>query len=163
NWSLGTLKRRLERGRGLLRARLARRGLTLGAPLAATLLAESAASALPAAMLQSAIVTVREATRGGTLDSPVSGLVDHMIRRLAFDKAKGVVAVMVALAIAATGTFAGYRLVARDGGIDNRARTNVEQPRRQRQQPQGQRRRTVPDPTGVPLPAGALLRIRGEP
>src|SRR5256885_1825097 len=38
-WSLSTLRRRLARGRGLLRARLAGRGATLGAGLLAGLLA----------------------------------------------------------------------------------------------------------------------------
>src|SRR5262249_35924007 len=42
-WSLATLKRRLEQGRKLLRARLTRRGLTLSAGLLATLAAEATA------------------------------------------------------------------------------------------------------------------------
>jgi RNA polymerase sigma factor (sigma-70 family) len=44
-WSLSTLKRRLERGREVLRARLARRGLALSAVLSAALLAQNTASA----------------------------------------------------------------------------------------------------------------------
>jgi RNA polymerase sigma factor (sigma-70 family) len=50
-WSIGTLRGRLERGRNLLRARLARRGFPLSAALLAVALAERAASApLPAAL-----------------------------------------------------------------------------------------------------------------
>ena len=49
-WPLSTLKLRLSQGRELLRRRLARRGLTLGAVLSAAVLSEGAASAaLPAA------------------------------------------------------------------------------------------------------------------
>lgn len=51
-WSLGTLRGRLERGRELLRSRLARRGLTLsGALLSALLTQQSAAGAFPAGLL----------------------------------------------------------------------------------------------------------------
>jgi RNA polymerase sigma factor (sigma-70 family) len=54
-WPLGTLKRRLEQARGLLRARLARRGLTVPAALAAALVGEAATSAaVPAALAESA-------------------------------------------------------------------------------------------------------------
>src|SRR5262249_43849378 len=45
-WPRGTLKRRLERGRELLKGRLTRRGLTLGAALCATL-STGAALAVP--------------------------------------------------------------------------------------------------------------------
>lgn len=50
-WTLGALKMRLERGRQLLRTRLARRGLTAPAALLAMLMAQHAtASPLPAAL-----------------------------------------------------------------------------------------------------------------
>jgi RNA polymerase sigma factor (sigma-70 family) len=46
-WSLSTLRRRLDRAKELLRARLARRGATLSAGLFAGALARSAAAAVP--------------------------------------------------------------------------------------------------------------------
>src|SRR5262249_22252782 len=50
-WTLGTLKMRLERGRQLLRSRLARRGLSVSAVLLALLLAQQAsASPVPVAL-----------------------------------------------------------------------------------------------------------------
>src|SRR5262249_39745714 len=49
-WSLGTLRRRLAQGRGVLRARLERRGLALSSALLATLLAPAARQAAPAAL-----------------------------------------------------------------------------------------------------------------
>jgi RNA polymerase sigma factor (sigma-70 family) len=58
-WHRGTLKRRVERARDLLRARLHQRGLTLTAGLLALVLAPPAASAtLPAGLVER---TVREA------------------------------------------------------------------------------------------------------
>jgi RNA polymerase sigma factor (sigma-70 family) len=58
-WSVGTLKGRLERGRDLLRARLARRGLTLSAALLASMLAAGQTSAVPLAL---ASATAKAAT-----------------------------------------------------------------------------------------------------
>ncbi len=56
-WSVGSLKGRLERGREILRSRLAKRGLALSAALAATLL--TAAGAQAAVPLTLGIETVR--------------------------------------------------------------------------------------------------------
>ena len=53
-WSLSTLRRRLERGKELLRARLTRRGATLSAGLFAGVLAPSTAAALPRTLAASA-------------------------------------------------------------------------------------------------------------
>jgi RNA polymerase sigma factor (sigma-70 family) len=61
-WSVGTLRRRLERGRRLLHARLSRRGVTLSAGLAGVLLAET--SPVPAA-LQAATQTAAASVIGG--------------------------------------------------------------------------------------------------
>jgi RNA polymerase sigma factor (sigma-70 family) len=50
-WSLSTLKRRLDRGREALRARLSRRGVTLSGALLSAALAEDAGAAAPPAAL----------------------------------------------------------------------------------------------------------------
>src|SRR5262245_48929086 len=61
--SLGTLKRRLEQGRGLLRARLTRRGLGLSAALMAAMLTPVAATAaLPAPLAQAAVTAGLQAS-----------------------------------------------------------------------------------------------------
>lgn len=51
-WSVSTLRRRLDRGKELLRARLTRRGATLGAGLFAGVLAPSARAAVPGRLLE---------------------------------------------------------------------------------------------------------------
>jgi WD40 repeat protein len=162
NWSLGTLKRRLERGRELLRVRLTRRGLAIGAPLAVTLLAEGPAMALPATLLYATLATVRITALAGTLTPRVATLVESMTRALALDKAKRVLAVGLVLAVVATGSFAGYRLVV-GSAPGNDAGAGVDPLRGGRNRPRKERRNPVPDPLGVPLPAGALLRIRDQP
>jgi RNA polymerase sigma factor (sigma-70 family) len=58
-WALRTLERRLERGRAILHARLARRGLTVAALLSATLLLAPPARALPAGLLAATVKAAR--------------------------------------------------------------------------------------------------------
>jgi RNA polymerase sigma factor (sigma-70 family) len=59
-WSLGTLKRRLERARALLRSRLARRGFAPAAPLALALAApEVGTAALAPPLVQAALAGAR--------------------------------------------------------------------------------------------------------
>jgi RNA polymerase sigma factor (sigma-70 family) len=82
---LGTLKGRLERGKGLLRSALGRRGLSLSAVLVAALADSRDASAVPAPVTQTAL-------RAALLSSPARGL------------ARGKLAACVlALALAAAG------------------------------------------------------------
>ncbi len=56
NWSLSTLRRRLEAGRELLRGRMVRRGATLGAGLFASILSPSAIRATLTAELRQAVL-----------------------------------------------------------------------------------------------------------
>src|SRR5437899_1885676 len=79
-WSLSTLRRRLERGRELLRGRLARRGVALSAALAGPLVLPSTVPAtLPAGLL---VTTVQAGlasacgTTGGMISAPVARLVE---------------------------------------------------------------------------------------
>src|SRR5205807_7377872 len=64
-WSLRTLERRLARGRDLLRARLARRGLTLSAAGLAALLTQSAANAATPARLVASLARAAGAFAAG--------------------------------------------------------------------------------------------------
>jgi RNA polymerase sigma factor (sigma-70 family) len=82
-WSLSTLRRRLERGKELLRARLTRRGATLAGALLAGALAPSAAAAVPPRLAASASPAVSP--------SPLA-------QSLAAEAARGAVGVKFALA-----------------------------------------------------------------
>jgi RNA polymerase sigma factor (sigma-70 family) len=68
-WSLSTLRRRLDRAKELLRARLTRRGAALSAGLFAGLLAPSASAAVPANLADAAVLAAR---------GPVSPAVDAL-------------------------------------------------------------------------------------
>jgi RNA polymerase sigma factor (sigma-70 family) len=106
-WSVGTLRGRLERGRERLRLRLTRRGLTLPAALAASVLVESAASAaLPAELAETTIkaAIVFAAGKGlAAVSAPVAALVKGALRAMFLSKVKVVVAVVLALGLLGTG------------------------------------------------------------
>jgi RNA polymerase sigma factor (sigma-70 family) len=96
-WSLGTLKRRLEEGRGILRARLERRGLALPAAL----LAVSAATAtVPAAL---AATTVHAAATGAAVPPAVAKLAASALRASAPGWFKIVAGVLLAAGLLAVG------------------------------------------------------------
>src|SRR5262249_37968803 len=91
-WSLATLKRRLERGRALLRARLERRGFELPAALAGVLVAEGVGRAMvPAALAQS---VVRAATNA-VATSPRVWALTHRFGHGAFLSPLRVAAVLI--------------------------------------------------------------------
>jgi RNA polymerase sigma factor (sigma-70 family) len=71
--SLATLDRRLGRGRALLKARLARRGLTLALALFPTLLSQAAASSgVPASLASSTLKAATTVAAGGAATSVIS-------------------------------------------------------------------------------------------
>jgi len=90
-WNKWTLKDRLEQARDLLRKRLTRRGVIPSAALFATLLARDAASAVPAALLDSMAHACSLVASGqpaaGAVSAQAAGLADHAIRGIAFTKA----------------------------------------------------------------------------
>jgi RNA polymerase sigma factor (sigma-70 family) len=113
-WSLGTLKRRLDEGRGILRARLERRGLALPAAL----LALGAAATVPAALA----AAVRAAVMGAAVPARVAGLTEAALRAAAPGWFKIVAGVLLAagLVAAGAGLFAD-RTPAAGAGADEKA------------------------------------------
>src|SRR5262245_61889993 len=72
-WTLGTLKMRLERGRQLLRSRLARRGLSVSAVLLAMLLAQQATAGPAPAVLATTTVKAALLFAAGKTAAALSG------------------------------------------------------------------------------------------
>jgi len=120
-WSLGTFKRRLEQGRNLLRARLARRGLTLSAVLLASLLSEKA-SAVPEALATAAVQSARRFAEGSPgIPVRVGALSDWLIRALLVTRCKMASALLlVSLIMVGAGTLVQRALAQR--GSDDAAR-----------------------------------------
>jgi RNA polymerase sigma factor (sigma-70 family) len=147
-WSLGTLRRRLEQGRNLLRLRLARRGLAPSAALAAGLLAEKGGTAaVPAALLN--------ATAGAALLFGVGGkpavsaravaLAEGMARAVLLARLKVGAALLFALGLL---TFAAGVLGGAPGD-DGPAAPD----------PPAAAKRAGADLYGDPLPPGAVVRL----
>jgi RNA polymerase sigma factor (sigma-70 family) len=143
-WRPGALKGRLERGRDLLRGRLARRGLTLSAGLLGTLLSQADATALPAGLTAT---TVRAALHSAGAGA-AGALADAGVRMLAASRLKAGVALMLILL-----TMAGAGLAARPrpGAAPDRPPAPAEE------KPVVERR----DGNGDALPEGALARLGG--
>src|SRR5262245_17135883 len=117
--SVSTLDRRLEHGRGLLRARLVRRGVALSVTLIPALLSQGAASArVPPALLAStgraaASLLGGKATAAGVVSAKAASLAEGVLRTMLW---KQVMALAVAFAaaglIAVAGGELGYQVVA---------------------------------------------------
>jgi RNA polymerase sigma factor (sigma-70 family) len=103
--SVGTVKGRLERGRNLLRDRLARRGVTLTAGLLAAVADSPAAGALPSRLAES---TLRAAM--GQASGPVAALAQGVTASMILTKMKIVAAFVLLLAVGLATTAALARL-----------------------------------------------------
>ena len=107
--SLATLKRRLERGRDLLRIRLEHRGLTVASALSGVVLAESAAqTAVPGPLLASTVqaallMAADKPLVAGLVSAKAATLMEGMVRLMWITKLR-IVALYIAIAVAATGT-----------------------------------------------------------
>jgi RNA polymerase sigma factor (sigma-70 family) len=139
------LRGRLYRGREWLRARLARRGLTLPAGLSAFLLANGLAVAVPGSLADGA---VRAA--GGPAPAHVSALAETGLRALAPLKVRG--AALLGLALGMLGLAA---------GLLPWAQPEAPRPELVQAQEKGPRKEEKPaaDVHGGALPAGAVARL----
>jgi RNA polymerase sigma factor (sigma-70 family) len=140
-WPRGTLKRRLERGRELLRRRLSRRGVTLGSGLFVSALAVNAA---PAA-LRSAAVRAALAFHGGELTTPAALLARAALPSASALRLKSLGVLMLVLGCAA----AAAGLTARQAAAPPQADTK----------PPAEAKRVRLDRYGDALPEGAKLRL----
>jgi len=100
-WSFGTFRRRLERGRELLHSRLTGRGVALSAALFPALLAQQSAASVPAALLSATCEAAALFASGQTSTEaaalPIILLAEGFMRSMLFTKLKiaaGVLAVL---------------------------------------------------------------------
>jgi RNA polymerase sigma factor (sigma-70 family) len=158
--SVDTVKGRLERGRELLRSRLARRGLSLSAVLVVPALAAQATSAaVPAAL---AAATVKGALRfratraAGAVAGSVAALANEALRSPFLNTLKMGVLLAVALGALALGA---SLIVHPEQAAGQLQAKPPDQPRAQARDAQTPASGTLTDVYGDPLPAGALARL----
>jgi RNA polymerase sigma factor (sigma-70 family) len=94
-WSVSTLKRRLARGRDLLRARLDRRGFGLAAGLAAVLNAHSLNATVPATLM----TATARLTGGAVAPAAVATLAGEVAREVAWGRLRAATGAMLALTV----------------------------------------------------------------
>jgi RNA polymerase sigma factor (sigma-70 family) len=146
-WSVATLKRRLERGRELLAARLHRRGLTLGALLASLTFSDGAVSAgVPLALLTS---TVAAALSDGAAPALVSAQTAWLLRgawqTMLLGKGKALFGVVLGMVLIAGMSAVMFRLAPP-------AEQQAGSPPQEASTPRADR-------GSDPVPAGAVLRL----
>jgi RNA polymerase sigma factor (sigma-70 family) len=103
-WSLSTLKRRLERGREMLRLRLVRRGLTFSAALFAPMLTQGTAkAALAPGLVQATLRSALQLTAGqpmaGLASAQVTALVEGGLKTMLATKLKVATALLLAVSV----------------------------------------------------------------
>jgi RNA polymerase sigma factor (sigma-70 family) len=104
-WSFGTLRRRLEQGRALLRVRLTARGATLGAGLMATVLATRGARASVSVSLTRTTINAAETfADGGRLATTAAQLAEEGLQMFGASKLRASVALIVLVCGLAAGT-----------------------------------------------------------
>jgi RNA polymerase sigma factor (sigma-70 family) len=156
-WSAGSVKGRLERGRELLRKRLALRGLALSAALLTSALAgQTARATVPPALALSTVRVLADffLNPATAAPAPVASLADGVLRAMFLSQLK-VASLAVALwaALSAAGLAARHALAAPEADLPAARAGNEPRP-----PAPGPRR----DALGDPLPAGALARLGTE-
>ncbi len=155
-WPEGTVARRLERARELLRLRLVKRGVSLSAGAIAVVLVEKVAAAPVPTML--AINTIKAATTvvagqaagGGFISAQALMLAEETMKGMLFVKAKLVLlALTVSVALGGAG-WAGYQAIAKPAQsapvVKGQENVKVKEA-------------IVTDMYGDPLPDGAVARL----
>ncbi|HWE40544.1 MAG TPA: sigma-70 family RNA polymerase sigma factor [Isosphaeraceae bacterium] len=167
--SESTIRGRLARARGRLRARLSRRGVTLAPAVLGTLLVQQhARAAVPAAWAEAA---VRAATTAGAASAAASALTEEVLKTMAMTQLKTIAAVAVTLggmAGLAAWTFAAPRrpadpLRVAEPGPQAAPKSTATPPAATAQQEPGARKLSasgqVRDEAGRPI-AGAKVYLR---
>jgi RNA polymerase sigma factor (sigma-70 family) len=103
-WTLGTLRGRLERGRELLRSRLVRRGLTLGAALLGSTLAPQATAAVPPSLVMATVQAAKWTLTNPALpislvSAQVAVLTKGALKTMTLTKVKIAAGFLVALSV----------------------------------------------------------------
>jgi RNA polymerase sigma factor (sigma-70 family) len=146
-WPVGSMSKRLARGRDLLRRRLARRGVNLTIGGVAAALAAEVRAALPG-LLGEATVNAAMAFTAGTASGPAAVLAKEMLQNLFFSKLKVAVAVLMLLSVVAGAGALAQQMLLGGPVEENPPIAEADEPKAARV-----------DRYGDPLPDGAVARL----
>src|SRR5262245_20997454 len=159
-WKEGTVSGRLAQARKALQDKLARRGITLAAALAALALSESAHAMVPRGLAESTIRAAVHGLAGGGLTAQVTALVQGVSQTMLLNKFKFVTAVALAAGLAVAG-FVSHQVLAGKPATPPRADASAlpardEKPARPDAKPEAPEgdatyQGTVLDPDGKPF------------
>jgi RNA polymerase sigma factor (sigma-70 family) len=150
-WSLATLKRRLERGRRLLHARLMRRGVAPAGLALAVLTPEGLTGAVPASLEQATVRTVQGFRAGEGVSTAIATLAKGAAQTMWLGKIKMMAAsAMVLLMVLAAGGGLAIHGVETDKSAPQSSVPLA---------PQATAKPARTDLYGDPLPPGALARL----
>ncbi|MBY0526209.1 MAG: sigma-70 family RNA polymerase sigma factor [Gemmataceae bacterium] len=158
-WPEGTFKRRLERGRELLREQLSRHGATISAGLLSTILSVDEAQALPLALKQAALESaVRFAAGEALAGVPAARLAQAVLGSVVSGKLKLAIVLALALTVAGTGATA-LMLQPSHGRPANEEPVVALADAPAAKEPAPPEQPMVLDVPKDPLPAGAVARM----
>jgi RNA polymerase sigma factor (sigma-70 family) len=160
-WSLGTVKKRLERGRELLRGRLIRRGVSPSSALLAAMLSQHTGSAavpplLLASTVQAAVsFAAGNAVAPGVVAAHVAALAEGVIQTMLMTKIKVGMALVLALGVVTTGAgvVAHHALASKQGDNPEPQVKVIDTPKA------ADKAQIRIDLYGDPLPLGATVRL----
>jgi RNA polymerase sigma factor (sigma-70 family) len=152
---LGTLRSRLERARELLRARLARRGVSLSAALLTAALAPRPAAAAEAALVERTIQAGVQIAAGKVADGVTANAV-ALSRQAGAGPCATPIKLVFALVLAGFGVALGAGLLA---PLSDPDRPEPQPTTTARATPQDEQAKIPTDLHGDPLPPGALVRL----
>lgn len=140
-WSKSTVRRRLERGRNLLRLRLERRGISLGAALCGPLLTDAATAGLVQTLMNATVSLVRNPAAAGRAATVATAI----LHRMALQRTLWNLILLLSFGLLTVGGMLAFAAVGHE-------EPPAEQPAAVAAQP-------AVDLHGDPLPPGALLRL----
>jgi RNA polymerase sigma factor (sigma-70 family) len=120
-WSKGSMSRRMDKARELLRNRLCQRGITLSAGIVLGVLTENASASVPLSLIQqtvhaASLYAAGKTVAAGVISSQAAALSQGVLHTMFMSKLKMTAAVLAAMALVGTGAGMSLNVLAQPPG-----------------------------------------------